>query len=135
MRMVAKTIGSGLAMSGSATTQGMDLQYFFGVSLQAVWTGSAQGTLKLQVSNDTVTPYIAGTNPVGTYVDPSDPAISVVNWADYTGSVASTTTYASASGGNLLWNAADTGYRWVRAAYTGSSGSGILTVNFLGKGF
>ena len=133
--MVAKTIGSGLSMSANATTQGIDLQYFLGASLQAIWTGSALGTLKLQVSNDMVTPYIAGTNPIGSYVDPADPAISVVNWADYTGSVASTTTYASASSGNLLWNAADTSYRWIRAAYTSASGTGTLTVNFLGKGF
>lgn len=135
MRMNARVIGSGLSMATNVTTQGVDLQYYFGLSIHAIWTDNPQGTLKLQVSNDTVVADQAGVNMAGTYTVPTDPADAVTNWADYTGSVASTTTYSSASGGSLLWNAADTGYRWVRAAYVSASGSGVLTVNFLGKGF
>lgn len=135
MRMNARIIGSGLSMSSNTNTQGVDLQYYFGLSVHAVWSGSAQGTLKLQVSNDTVVADQAGVNMGGTYTVPTDPADMVTNWADYTGSVASTSSYASASGGSLLWNAADCGYRWIRAAYVSASGSGTLTVNFLGKGF
>lgn len=134
MRMNARIVGSGLSMAANVNTQGVDLQYYFGVSLHAVWSGSAQGTLKLQVSNDTVVADQAGINMAGDYTVPTDPADGVINWADYTGSIASTTSYASASAGSLLWNAADSGYRWIRAAYVSASGSGTLTVNFLGKG-
>lgn len=135
MRMNARTIGSGLSMAANVTSQGVDLQYYFGLSIQAIWQGPATGTLKLQVSNDTVTTDPGGINPIGSYTVPFDPADQVVNWCDYTGSIASTTAFSSASGGSLLWNAADTGYRWVRGAYVSSSGSGTLTFNFLGKGF
>lgn len=121
-------------MAANVNTQGVDLQYYFGLSIQAVWSGNPVGTLKLQVSNDTVIADQAGTNPLGTYTVASDPADQVTNWSDYTGSVASTSSYSSASGGSLLWNASQVGYRWVRAAYVTASGSGTLTVNFLGKG-
>lgn len=134
MRMNARTIGSGLSMAASVNTQGVDLQYYFGLSIQAVWSGNPVGTLKLQVSNDTTVADTAGINMGGGYTVPTDPADWVVNWSDYTGSIASTSSYSSASGGSLLWNASQVGYRWVRAAYVVASGSGTLTVNFLGKG-
>lgn len=134
MRMNARIIGSGLSMASNVTTQGVDLQYYFGLSIHAVWTGPAVGTLKLQVSNDTTIADTAGINMGGGYTVPTDPADWVVNWADYTGSVASTSSYSSASAGSLLWNASQVGYRWVRAAYSSASGSGTLTVNFIGKG-
>lgn len=135
MRFNARTILSSASMAANVTSQGVDLQYYFGLSIQANWVGPATGTLKLQVSNDTVSPDPAGVNMGGTYTVPADPGDQVINWTDYTGSIASTSSYSSASAGSLLWNAADTGYRWVRGAYVSSSGSGTLTMNFLGKGF
>lgn len=132
MRWNADQILSSASMSGSVVSQGIDLQYYFGWSTQAVWTGNPIGTLKIQVSDDIVFQNQAGIAPAGGPILPTSPAAQVVNWTDYSGSSASTT--SSASAGSFLWNASEVGYRWMRVAYNGSSGSGILSVNFIGKG-
>lgn len=86
-------------------------------SIQAVWTGSAVGVFKIQVSNDIVTP---GTG--------TDLSIHVVNWSDYTGS-----TYSMSAAGDFGWLAQNSGYQWVRLFYTKTSGTGSLNATFSGK--
>lgn len=106
-------------MAGSLNSFGEDVNQIFMFSIQAVFTGAPNGTLKIQVSNDDV--------PVG--INGQDPAVNVVNWVDYTGS--SQTILAA---GNFMYIVAEGGYRWVRLVYTASSGSGTLNVVYNGKG-
>lgn len=107
------------SMGASTNSIGIDLNQILNCSIQAVWTGTPTGTLKIQVSNDNV--------PYGTS---SNPSANVVNWTDYTGSSQS----LSGSAGNFVWNMLDSGYRWIRLVYTRSSGTGTINAAIVGKG-
>lgn len=91
----------------------------FGYSLQAVITGTATGTLKLQGSNDPV--------PDASFLVPT---FTVSNWTDILDSTQSVT-----GAGTLLYNVEGVFYNWVRAVYTASSGTGTITIIFNSKGF
>lgn len=118
------------SMIGNLFSSGIDLQQEWIFSMQAIWSSvgsgsvSGLGTIKLQISNDNVPPRPISQN--------SDPSAQVQNWTDYSGSLNST----SATGGtsSFVWNVTYPGYRWVRMAYVAASGSGIMTVNYFGKG-
>lgn len=73
--------------------------------LIASYSGSPNGSLKLQVSDDGVI------------------------WAD----LASTAT-AITTAGTTSWNLWPIGYEYLRIVYTKSSGSGLLSTTFRGKG-
>lgn len=131
MRFGVGVMATNASMSSSFTTFGIDLQQDFLYSIQANYTGvnaaavAGAGTMKLQVSNDNPARPLSG--PPGT-----DPAFGVQNWTDYSGSASSTSSVAGSS--SFLWNVLYPGYRWVRMSYTAVSGSGVMSVNFLGKG-
>lgn len=110
-------------MASSLSSIGIDLNQTVMYSIQAVFSGSPVGTLKLQISNDIVPVAPVAGNPVG-----SNPAANVVNWTDYTGS-----STAVSAAGNFVWNVFDVGYRWVRVVYTRSSGTGTLNITYSGK--
>jgi hypothetical protein len=78
-------------------------------AIQADYTGTFSGSLKLQVSNDE--------------------ADSVTNWVDLTGS-----DIAITSAGSYIWNVKQVGYRAVRVVYTYVSGSVTLSLSFTAKG-
>lgn len=115
------------SMSGNLVSNGVDLQQDWIYSIQANYTGitpasvAGVGTMKLQISNDNPPVQLSGSA-----------SSNVQNWTDYTGSLASTSSVAGSS--SFLWNVLYPGYRWVRFAYTSTSGSGIMNVNFMGKG-
>jgi hypothetical protein len=109
------------SMASSTHSNGQELSDLVFGSIQAEWSGaSASGSLKLQISNDNV--------PVSQVVN-GDPAANVVNWSDYTGSITPV-----AGPGNWTWNLFPMGYKWIRVVYTAASGTGSLTVEFMGKG-
>ncbi len=105
-------------MAGSLVSKGFDLQEVDTYAIQAAYSGSPNGTLKLQISLDIVE---AGPE--------SDPAANVVNWNDYTYSALNI-----ASAGGFIWKIDKGPERWVRLIYTRNSGSGTLNVNVTGKG-
>ena len=75
-------------------------------------TGTPNGTVKLQASNDPETndtQYSAVTNLPPTQVP--------VNWADIENS-----TFVLTASGTTMWNVRDIGYNYVRVVYTDSSG-------------
>jgi len=81
----------------------------FYVSAQIIATGPIVGALKLQASND----------------NPSNPNQSPAsNWSD----IPSATVSVSAAGVFLIPKT-DLCYRWIRAVYTHTSGTGTVTVN------
>lgn len=100
------TVIDAVSMAATINSDGIDLQGMRHYSFHAVYTGSPNGTLKLQVSNDKV----------------SQPSL-VSNWSDYTGS---STTIAAA--GNTFYKVERDGERWARLVFTFSSGTGSLSV-------
>jgi hypothetical protein len=90
----------------------------WGCSFHSTFTGSHDGSLKLQVCND-----------IG--VIGNDGSISeLTNWTDYTGS-AQTINMA----GTLAWDVTATAFRWMRVAWVKNVGStGTLNARAMLKG-
>lgn len=120
------------SMSGSITSHGIDLQQDWIYSIQAIWNNTGTevsagaGSLNLQISNDNVPIVLSGPS------NGTDPAVNVVNWTNYSGSFSSVSATAGTS--SFMWNVLYPGYHWVRAVYTASSGTGVMNINFFGKG-
>jgi hypothetical protein len=111
MRFTNDAILSVTGTSGTTVTTGtlaQDTSNIFAGSVQVISTG-AMGTLKLQASNDKNSP---------------------VNWSDISGASVSVT-----GSGAFLIPKLDLCYRYIRAIYTNSSGSGDITANFEGMGY
>ncbi len=113
-KAVASAVSMGASINSSAADCGASPHYSF----HSVWSAGTSpiGTLNLQASNDGVTD-----------------GASVTTWTDvpvsvYTGSVAVT-----GNTGSSLINAFNAGYKWCRAVYTRTSGTGTITVRFFGK--
>lgn len=92
-------------MSGNLLSAAMPVTQGYIGSIQAVWTGSPEGTLTLFISNDGVT------------------------YSLYTGSSISVTT-----AGDFLWNLVSCGFNFVKLRYTFASGTGTLNVSSSYKG-
>lgn len=82
----------------------------FAISAQAVVTGSATGTLKLQFSNDIIAQGLNLTVPT--------------HWSDITGA-----TVAIAGAGTYAIPKTEICYEYVRSVYTAASGTGSISVN------
>jgi hypothetical protein len=120
MRFTPSILILNASMNQNLFSNGIDLNQVYTFSIQAVWTGStAAGSLFLQISDDIV----PEEQPF------SNPSANVVNWSTYTGS-----STPVAGPGNFLWNVVTSGFRWVRLAYTFTSGTGNLTAVYSGKG-
>lgn len=122
MRVTPFQLISSGAMGTSLVSSVMDLQQVWIYSLQAYWTGSPTGELKLQASND-ITPIFTAQDV---------PFFAPTHWSDISGTVASTTAIGSA---NYLWNVSTPAYRWARLVYTASTAAGTLVVNAVTKGY
>ena len=99
-------------MTVSLESNVFDIRTIIGYSMQAEYSGSPNGTLKLQASND----------------DPDVPEAQT--WIDVTSSSA-----AISASGSRLWNQPTEFYGWLKLVYTASSGSGTLTAKIVTKGF
>jgi hypothetical protein len=105
-------------MTGDISSSAFWVPHLDNFAIQAVWTGTPTGTLKLQCSCD------KGSGNV------SEERGAPTNWTDIVGSSQST---AGAAGSNV-WNVQNAGYRWVRVVFTFGSGTGSLSVTANGKG-
>ena len=99
----------------------LELAYAFGYCLQATYTGAPVGTLILQGSNDVPNPMDANFQYA---------AFVPTNWTTIANS-----TVAISGPDAVLINVADVYYRYVRANYVPTSGSGALTIVGNAKGF
>ena len=112
MRTATISIISGGDMSqASITSNTIDLDSIFGFAIQAVYTGTAVGTLDVQGSCD----------------DVASPSL-VTNWTPVTSSASIN------APGNTMVNLTNANYRWLRIVYTKTSGTGTLNVNMQEKG-
>jgi hypothetical protein len=100
-------------MASSFNLKPVWLGHIANYSIQLVFTGSPNGTFKLQVSNDPGHPNAQ--NKAEQYAD-------VVNWTDVSGSA-----QPVSAAGDHTWQVENSGYAWVRVVWTFSSGSGSLT--------
>lgn len=105
-------------MSGNISTDPIDVRNLIVGSIQCEFTGSPNGTMKLQCSND-VAEFLKqpGTQP------------APVNWTDITGS-----SIAVSAAGDIMYNLTSMGYDYLRVVYTASSGTGVLKIRMVGKG-
>ena len=120
MRVQNKSlITSSVLLDTSWTSEPIWLEHIICWSIQLVFTGTPSGTFIVQVSNDPVS-----------YEEVKSGSKTVSNWSDYDGS----STSVSAAG-NILFNVKYAGYKWARAKYVFTSGTGSLTVaNYQVKG-
>lgn len=92
------------SMATTITGSSFNIATYGTVAVQAVYSGSPNGTLKLQCSNDNS------------------------NWSDISGASSSVS-----SAGNTVFNLTDAGYAFIRLIYTFVSGSGSLSATVNGK--
>ncbi len=114
---------SGAAMTGTAvvTSNPIPLDQIYGFAIQAYWTGTSTGTLKLQASCDA---------PVRTTQTSNGGPDVVTNWTD----IANSSTPVISGGGNFIWNFTGCFYRYVRLVYTNATGTGSLSAEISEKG-
>jgi hypothetical protein len=108
------------SMTGTATINSDPIWLGFaaGVAIQAVWTGTPNGSFKLQCSIDSQEPTPGNSTP------------TITNWED----VADSSTTVTGAAGSYTWNVSDAYFRWIRVVYTNTSSTGTLTVRFNTKG-
>lgn len=106
-----KIVSSGDMSTATVTSTPLDLTNSNQWAIQAVWTGSPVGTIKLQVSNDII-----------------DSCANATHWSDYT------QTIQSVSGaGDYLWNSWVANYHCLRLLYVKTSGTGSLNATYSRK--
>lgn len=120
MRVYNKKIETSVTMNASFNSAALQLYQMYGFSIQAVWTGTPNGTFKLQCSSDPVTQI-------------NTPPVAPTNWSDV-----ATSSQAVSAAGDYTWNVFEVMYNWVRLVYTDASGgssTAVLTsAVFNGKG-
>jgi len=121
MRENAYALMTNVAMNANRTSDPILIDQVYGYSIQARWSGTAQGTLKLQGSCDPVI-RDANTSSGGPY--------TVTNWTDIDDSAHAVVGMPD----TFLWNADGAMYNFVRLVYTRDASSGNLNVTMIVKG-
>lgn len=106
------TAGTQTDMSMSFNSTPVWLGHIINYSIQLFFSGSPNGTFKLQLSDDVGNPSLP----------PTEQYAGVDHWTDFNGS--SQTIVAS---GDHMWEVINSGSRWVRFVWTRNSGTGTLT--------
>lgn len=101
------------SFAASFNSDAVRLGHIYLYSIQLVYSGGATGSVKLQGSND-----------------PTERNQTPTNWNDIAGS-----TVDLAVGSPITWNVTDSGYGWVRLAYTRTAGTLVLTATYSLKGW
>ena len=118
MRTVNDSLCSGQSMGSSYNGSAQSVEQIYGFSVQAVYTGTPTGTLKLQASNDAP--------PAGS----SSGSWAPTNWTD----IPTQSVSLTGSAGSTLFEVANSNYRFIRLVYVQSASTGSLSARFNGKG-
>lgn len=113
MRTLNETLLLAADVSMSETSKVQSLTNIGQAALTAIFTGSPNGTLKLQASCD----------------PDSILASHVSNWVDIPNQSQSV-----ASAGGVIFQLSEIGYNWIRAVWA-AGGTGTVTIQINGKGF
>jgi hypothetical protein len=108
------------SMGASFNTDAVYLGHIVNFAIQAVFTGTPNGSFKLQCSND------KGDEDKG---NGGWNARNVTNWTDITGS-----SFAVVAAGDVTWDSQNCGYRWVRVVWTRTASTGSASIRFNAKG-
>lgn len=109
-----------LSLNASINGPAFGIERLEGFSMAASWTqtsGSLAGTFKIQVSND------AFLNNVNENENPN------AQWDDISGSAV-----LASGAGQQMWNVSQAFYKAARIVWTSTSGQGVATVKYHGKG-
>lgn len=123
MKSNVSQILAAAAMTGTSVVNSnpIRLDQIYGFAIQAFWTGSPTGTLKLQASCDSP--------PNHSQVSNGGPD-TVTHWDDIVNS-----SYAIAgTSGTYTWNFNGAFFNYVRLVYTNASGTGSLSAEICLKG-
>lgn len=101
----------GTDMQSNIVSDPVWLAHIVNYSVQVVYTGTPNGTLKLQGSND-----------LGAK-DGLQSTVSITNWSDISGASESVT-----AAGDVIFNIENAGYRWFRLVWTESSSGSPSTI-------
>ena len=113
MNVFNKLIITNATMNTTLTSEAIPLVNTYGYSIQAKWTGTPTGTLKLQASSDAFM-----------YVNDNQPQVPTT-WTDIADS-----SQSIVAAGDFMWNIIGAFYNFVRVVYTdGSGGSSTAVIN------
>lgn len=102
-----------ISMGTSFNMRPMWLGHIANYAIQLVFTGTPNGSFKLQASNDMGQPQAAGE---------AQKYSGITNWTDIASSAQAIT-----AAGDHMWTVENCGYNWVRVVWTQSSSTGTLT--------
>lgn len=105
MNTANKILSSNVLMNTTINTEAVPLPNIYGYAIQAVYTGTPTGTLRLQASADAFK-----------YANDAQPQVPT-NWTDITD-----TSVSISSAGSYMWNVIGVFYTFVRVVYSDSSG-------------
>lgn len=122
--IVNKQVITNCSMNATSvcTSSVMNIQGLDDVAFEASWVSTPNGTINVQVSNDTT----VDSNSIGQW---ENLVSTISNITD--GSIAVSSAVNSVSVAS--WNGTNLGFRWIRLIYTNISQSGTLNVFFAGK--
>lgn len=106
MDTIGKELFADTDMTGTLTSEPVDLHNMVHISIHAVWTGTPNGDLYYEVSGQL-----------------GDPTV----WEVYD-------SVSVAGSGSQYWIDRNVPYKWARVRYVPSSGTGLLSVDAISKG-
>lgn len=125
MRFSNDVIWTDVSLGATVNSNPIPVESIVYMDVSATWTGaSADGTLKLQVSNDDPT-------------SGDDLAPTITNWYDAisNGSITPSAAVTVSGAGSARWEVKEFGFKWVRLVFTRTSGTGTINARFNAKGF
>lgn len=118
--MVYEELATAADISVTVNSKVLGLELILSYAVQAIFTGTPDGTFKLQASND---PYPDASFGLAAFVP--------TNWVDVADSSVTQTDTTP-----IMINYQFPGYRWVRAVFTPNGGSaGTMTIRAYAKGY
>ena len=133
MRTFNKTVASAVPLNANYNSPYVQLKNIYTYTMSAIITGTPNGTIQIQASNDPETndtqtnmPTVDGAQPL------NPPSVAPVNWVTITNSP-----FVVSSSGEEMWNFNYAGYNYVRVQYIDASGgtsTATMKIIFNGKG-
>lgn len=112
MKFISDKILDAGSMGADIESDEVLIDQIYGFAIQAVYTGTPNGTLKVQASCDDV-----------------KTSSDVVNWIDVSGATATIT-----AAGSVIVQVSYAFYKWFKVVFVRTSGTGSLTITYNGKG-